>query len=197
MGRKAQRGVNFMEDSMILSLYINRDETAITQTASKYGDYCTKIAMNILKNRLDTEECVNDTWLKAWNAIPPQKPAVFSTFLGRITRNLSLDVYNANKAKKRGDGGTALVIEELADCVSSGENVQDNLDFMETKQALNDFLRTLKEEPRVMFIKRYWHEESIGDIAKQMNMSVSKVKSMLLRTRNKLKLYLQERGTIV
>jgi RNA polymerase sigma-70 factor (ECF subfamily) len=186
-----------MEDSMILTLYNDRDESAIAETASKYGGYCTKIAMNILRNSQDADECVNDTWLKAWNAIPPKMPNVLSLFLGRITRNLSLDVYNASKRKKRGGDETALMLEELGECVRSGNNTEDDYDFQETRNEINDFLRSIKEEPRVIFIRRYWYAESISDIAERFKMSESKIKSMLMRTRNKLKNHLEERGLIV
>ena len=186
-----------MEDSMILALYNNREEAAITETASKYGGYCTKIAMNILNNRQDADECVNDTWLKAWNAIPPKMPAVLSLFLGRITRNLSIDVYNANRRKKRGGDDTTIMLEELGECISMSSNTEDDFDFKETKEAINSFLRSIKEEPRVVFIRRYWYADSVADIARRYKMSESKVKSLLMRTRNKLKQYLEEGGVII
>jgi RNA polymerase sigma-70 factor (ECF subfamily) len=179
-----------MKDNEILTLYYNRDESAITATASKYGNYCTKIAMNILQNNQDSDECVNDTWLKAWNAIPPQEPTVLASFLGKITRNLSLNRYNAAKSKKH----MPLLLDELSDCITNSRSLEDDFDIRETGKTISDFLRSIDEEPRLIFVRRYWYTDSIAEIAVQFNMSQSKVKSMLLRTRNKMKLYLQERG---
>jgi RNA polymerase sigma-70 factor (ECF subfamily) len=183
-----------MDDNAIINLYNCRDESAIAETASKYGSYCTKIAMNVLRNRQDADECVNDTWLKAWNAIPPQVPAVLSCFLGRITRNLALNVYNAGVAKKRGGEDIPLIFEELEDCVRSRHSTEEEFDARETKKHIDEFLKTLKDEPQTLFIRRYWHAESIAEICKRFDMSESKVKSMLARTRQKLKVYLEERG---
>jgi RNA polymerase sigma-70 factor (ECF subfamily) len=186
-----------MEDKSILNLYNSRDESAITQTASKYGGYCTKIAMNILRNAQDADEVVNDTWLKAWNSIPPMMPAVLSSFLGRITRNHALNALKSNNTKKRGGTQVHLVLEELDECIQSGMNTQEEFEAKETENVIGEFLYTIKEESQVVFVRRYWHYDSIADIARRYKISESKVKSILLRTRNKLKLYLEERGIIV
>jgi len=186
-----------MEDRSILNLYNSRDESAITETAAKYGGYCTKIAMNILRNEQDADECVNDTWLKAWESIPPMVPVILSSFLGRITRNLALNALKANNTKKRGGNQIHLVLEELDDCIQSPASTESEFDSKETEKTISDFLYTLKKESRVVFVRRYWYYDSISDIAKAHKMSKSKVKSMLLRTRNKLKQYLEERGIII
>jgi RNA polymerase sigma-70 factor (ECF subfamily) len=185
-----------MNDNKILALYNNRDESAITETSAKYGGYCTAIAMNILQNKQDADECVNDTWLKAWEAIPkmPEPPKILSSYLGRITRNLSLNLYNAGRAEKRGGSDVTLLLEELGDCAGASHDTGEEFDSRETGKAISDFLRSIETEPRKIFVRRYWYSDPIGELATRFNMSESKIKSMLMRTRDKLKLHLQERG---
>ena len=182
-----------MEDSEIIRLYWERSGDAIAATAGKYGGYCRAIARNILGSEEDAEECVNDAWLKLWNAIPPQRPARLSAFLGRVVRNLALDRFQRARAEKRG-GGLEPVLEELSDCVSGGESVEQAIDRAELLAAINGFLGSLPKQKRDLFVLRYWYARPIGDIAAQQNMSVGSVTMSLKRSREKLKAYLTERG---
>lgn len=191
-----------MEDSKILDLYWERKEAAILETDRKYRDYCMHIAINILSSYEDSEECVNDTWLKAWDLIPPARPANLKAWLGKITRNLSLDRYFYNSAKKRGAGQIPLVLEELKDLQISGTagstppQGQPELaaEAMVVNEVLNHFLGSLKTENRVIFMRRYWYLDSIRDIAEALKISESKVKVSLFRSRKKLRQILQEEG---
>jgi len=185
-----------MDDTMILELYQNRSESAITETASKYGSYCLAIATNILKNRQDAEECVNDTYYKVWEAIPPEKPASFSSFIGRVTRNTSFNKYNSRKRKMRFGNEFALLLSELNDCIPSGNKVEDEIDSLITAESINEFLYSIDKESRVIFMRRYYYADSIKAIAERLVMSESKVKSNLFRTRNKLKTRLESEGIL-
>ena len=180
-----------MTDSEILTLYQTRAESAIEETQSRYGAYCFAIAMNILQNRQDAEECVNDTFLNAWNVIPPQEPRSFSSFLGRITRNLSLDKYKSRKAEKRGGNDTDLLLSELEDCVSSDFNVEDRVEEKDLSREIDAFLKSVKEEDAAYFLCRYWYGDTVPTIAEKFSVGQSKVKMSLLRTRKKLKAYLE------
>lgn len=186
-----------MEDSQIVELYWQRNESAITETQSKYGRYCHKIAANILQNGEDAEECVNDTYIGAWNAMPPHKPAILSTFLGKITRRVSLKRYRERTAEKRGGGEIALALEELEECVSSGENIDEHLYVSELAEIINEFLRQLPIPERRVFLRRYWYFDSIADIASRYGFGESKVKMMLKRTRDKLEVQLQKEGILI
>jgi len=181
-----------MDDEMIISLYWERSESAISETDKKYGGYCTKIAMNILHNKEDSEECVNDAYLKAWNAIPPQRPMIFMSFLGRITRNLSLDKYKERRAQKRGGDKIELLLSELKNCVPSNADVEAEYEAGIIAKAINIFLDSIDLESRAVFVRRYWYADPVGLIAERFDMSESKVKSMLFRTRKKLKTYLEK-----
>ena len=183
-----------MDDAKIVQMYFVRDEQAIPVTADKYGNYCTSIAKNILGNHEDAEECVNDTYLNAWNAIPPHRPKILSTFLGKIVRNLAFNRYKHNTADKRGGGETTAVLDELADCVSGNENVEQSYEYKELVGAINDFLGILPAHKRNIFICRYWYTDSISDIAARYDMTCSAVSMTLKRLRTKLHNYLIERG---
>jgi len=183
-----------MDDAKIVQLYLNRDEHAIPITANKYGNYCTTIAKNILGNHEDAEECVNDTYLNTWNSIPPHRPKILSTFLGKIVRNLAFNRYKYNTANKRGGGEIALVLDELADYVSGKDNVEQAYEHKELVAVINDFLGTLPAEKRKIFVRRYWYTDSITNIAAHYGMSNSAVSMMLNRLRTKLHTYLEERG---
>jgi RNA polymerase sigma-70 factor (ECF subfamily) len=183
-----------MDDVVIIDLYWARSESAISETAKKYGLYCSAIAENILHSKEDSEECVNDTYLITWNAIPPQRPTVFRAFLGKITRNLSLNKYKEQRTKKRGGDEIALLFSELEDCVPSNSDVEMEYETSLIIEAINTFLRSLDSEGRIVFVRRYWYADSIGAIAARFKMSESKVKSMLFRTRRTLKLYLENEG---
>ncbi|MBQ7873533.1 MAG: sigma-70 family RNA polymerase sigma factor [Oscillospiraceae bacterium] len=183
-----------MEDSKIIELYFARSEMAIPETAEKYGAYCIGIAKNILRNTEDSEECVNDTYLAAWNAIPPTVPQKLSAFLGKITRNISLGRFRKNRAEKRGKGEAEAVLEEIEDVVSGRENIEKNYEDREVIKAVNDFLAGLSEEARSIFICRYWYFDNVEDIAGRFGKKESGIYSSLERTRKKLKKYLSERG---
>lgn len=179
-----------MDDNLIIDLYWQRDQRAISETGAKYGAYCHSIAYGVLQDSQDAEECVNDTWLRAWDSMPPQRPGKLSAFLGRITRNLALDRYDYNHAAKR-SGPFDQLLSELSDCIPSQ---RDDYAQLELTQLLNQFLRGLPEDRRNLFLRRYWYCESLQELAKRYHMSESAVKSSLFRTRNKLKAYLEKEG---
>lgn len=145
-----------MEDREIVNLYWERNSNAIKETASKYGGYCKAIAKNILGNNEDAEECVNDTYLNTWNSIPPNRPNVLSTYLGKITRNLSFDRFRQRHADKRGGGEIELVLDELGECVSGADSVEQEVEKKELIRAINSFLDTLSQEKCNIFLCRYW-----------------------------------------
>ena len=186
-----------MEDLEIVELYWNRDESALKATADKYGNYCYSIAYNILHNNEDAQECVNETYLGAWNAIPPHHPQVLSTFLGKITRRLSLNRLRSDNAQKRGGGEAALSFDELEECIASDRSIKDELAEQELAEMLNGFLSTMKENERKVFVCRYWYFEPVNEIALRFMYSPSKVKMILKRNRDRLKDYLEERGVLV
>lgn len=183
-----------MEDNTIIDLYWNRSEEAITQTDVKYGRYCYSIAYNILLSQEDAEESVSDTYMAAWNRIPPTRPNVLSTFLGRITRNISISHWRAMSAQRRGGGETELVFEELQDCVSGKQSIENDLIAKEALKVLNRFLENLPRENRIVFMRRYWYLDPIANIAANCGFSQSKVKTMLCRDRKKLKQMLTKEG---
>lgn len=183
-----------MDDRQIIALYWTRAEQAITETAKRYGRYCHAIAYNILHSRDDSEECVNDTWMRAWEAIPPHRPERLDTFLGKITRNLALNRWEKAGAEKRGGRQTALALEELRDCMPEHESVETALDSMALTDVLNRFLASLPRDSRRMFMQRYWYLRPIKAIAAEFNASESKVKMILLRARNELKQMLEKEG---
>lgn len=186
-----------MDDKQILDLYWARSERAISETADKYGRYCHYIACNILHNAEDSEECVNETWLKAWGTIPPKRPNRLSVFLGKITRNLSLNRYKKYTAEKRGGGQTALALEELQECIPASDRVEQIVDDLVLTEALNRFLASLSAETRKIFMRRYWYLSSVKEIAAEFGMGESKVKMALLRSRNELKNLLEKEGIVL
>lgn len=181
-----------MDDNRIIELYWQRSEDAIHQTSRKYGKYCYRIADNILADRQDSEECVNDTYLSAWNTIPPHRPGHLRAFLGRITRNLALNRHKQNTAKKRGGGQVELVFEELRDCIP-GQAVDHTEDLVIT-DTLNRFLGALPARTRRIFLLRYWYFSSVAEIAKEFDMSESNVKVLMYRTRQELRCLLEKEG---
>lgn len=186
-----------MDDQQIIELYWNRSDDAIAQTQRKYGKLCYKIAYNILGSHQDSEECVNDTYLRAWNVIPPKRPQKLSAFLCRITRNQALKRYASNTAEKRGGGTVTLALEELAGCIPDPGSVAAVTEQRELTRQLNGFLSTLPKESRGIFLRRYWGLESVRDIALALKLSESKVKVTLHRTRKKLKAYLEQEGIVL
>lgn len=183
-----------MEDSAIVQLYFDRSENAILETDKKYGPYCYTIAHNILANKEDAEESVSDTYLAAWNAMPPRRPSILSTFLGKITRRLSIDRWRIRTAYKRGGGELPLALDELSECVSDGETPEQTLMRRQLALRFNQFLQGLPETERSVFLCRYWYVDSIAQIASQFGFTESKVTSMLHRTRAKLRTMLQKEG---
>ena len=183
-----------MEDTLIVQLYLDRNEQAISATAQKYGSYCLSIAGNILENREDAEECVNDTYLNAWKSIPPHRPQRLSTFLGKITRNLAFNKYKYNTAEKRGGVELPAILEELADCVSKRVDVELSFARQELVAEINRFLEELPAEKRNIFVCRYWYGDSIGDIASRFRMTCAAVTMCLARLRTQLRDYLSKRG---
>lgn len=183
-----------MQDSQIVALYFNRDQRAIEETAAKYGSYCYSIVYNILNNKEDAEEAVSDTYLGAWATIPPHKPVILSTFLGKIARRTAIKHWQRSRAQKRGGGELALALEELSEYLSDGSTPETAIENAELTRILNDFLRDLPKQERTVFVCRYWYVDSIVEIAKRFGFSQSKVKSMLARTRKKLCTTLQKEG---
>jgi len=184
----------YMDDNSIIQLYWDRNDQAISITSKKYGHYCKSIAKNILNNDEDAEECVNDTYLNAWNSMPTHWPEQLATFLGKITRNLSFNKYKHNRAEKRGGGEITLVLDELMDCVSDTDNIEQIIDRQELVKAINTFVRSLSLEKRNIFVRRYWYADSVSKIAADYGMLQGSVSKTLERTRKQLKLYLTERG---
>ena len=185
-----------MEDTDIIALYFRRSEEAITETDQKYGRYCYSISHNILNNPEDAEETVSDTYLEAWNTMPPHRPPVLITFLGRITRHLSIDRWRSGKALKRGGGEVTLALEELDDCVSGGVTPEAACEEKELRLAVKNFLLTLPRQERQVFLCRYFYLDSISAIAAFTGFSTSKTKSMLHRTREKLRKALKKEGLL-
>ena len=181
-----------MNDAEIVGLYLNRDEAALTETARKYGNYCYTIAFRVLGDSEDAEETVNDTYLETWNCIPPHVPTILSAFIGKIARRLAISKWRNKTAAKRGKNSFALSLDELSECVAADDNTTKEMEEKEVVAAINAFLRELPEAQRNVFICRYWYMDSVGDISKQFHYSESKVKSMLMRTRQKLKQKLTE-----
>ncbi len=185
-----------MEDLQIVELYWNRDEDAIAQSQQKYGTYCYSIPYNFLHNNEDAQELLNDTWLAAWDAIPPHHPQILSTFLGKITRRLSLNKWRSMTAEKRGGGNFPLSLDELEECIPDHCDIDEQLEAQYLSEAIDAFLSRAKEEERKVFVCRYWYFDSVENIAKRFGYSESKVKMMLKRTRDRLKDYLIKEGLI-
>ena len=186
-----------MDDKQILDLYWERSEAAISETSKKYEKYCRYIAFNILHNDEDSEECVNDTYLRAWNSIPPNRPSVLKTFLGKITRNLSLDRYELLNAKKRNGGQMSLIFDEIQECIPSLDSTENIVEEIALTDILNRFLSSLSLEQRKIFMRRYWYLSPIKEIATEYDMSESKIKMSLFRSRNELKKLLEKEGISV
>ena len=182
-----------MEDTAIVDLYWQRSDRAISETDRKYGRYCHSIAFNFVRNNEDAEECVNDTYFALWNALPSQKPSIFSAFIGRITRNLALKKYEYISASKR-NPAVVTSFEELSDCVSGTDNVESEVESRQIENMISTFLWRQGEEKRNVFIRRYWYFDSIETICSSTGFSQSKVKSMLYEMRRKLRANLEREG---
>lgn len=183
-----------MEDHAIIELYWQRQEAAISETADKYGSFLASLSCNILRSTHDAEECVNDTYLRAWNAIPPQRPNALKLWLGRITRNLSLDRWRKTQADKRSGDETEILLGELDACIPAPGGVERHLEDREIAAILSAFLRRRPERSRAIFLRRYWYGFSIAEIARSMGCSESAVKLSLFRTRAALRETLEKEG---
>ena len=184
-----------MNDEQIIQLFFTRNEDAIRQTDDRYGAKLTRLSENIVGSREDAQECVNDTYLKAWNTIPPRKPNIFSAFLGKITRHISIDRWRKQSAQKRGGKEMICALDELGECMDEN-TLEATVSQRELTRILNDFLTGLPETERNVFLSRYWYMDSIDTIVKITGFSQSKVTSMLHRTRNKLRKRLSEEGYV-
>ena len=186
-----------MEDAAIVGLYWKRDEAAVLETEQKYGRYLTKIAFNILASIEDSRESVNDTYLKAWASMPPHKPGILSTYLGKITRQNSIDMRRKRGSKKRCASEYALSLSELTECASMGDSPEQEFELKLLANAINAYLRTLSKEVRSVFVGRYYFSDSIKEIATYHDMGESKTKSILYRTRVGLKAHLEKEGFLI
>ncbi len=186
-----------MKDNEIIELYWNRNESAIAATAERYGNYCYAIAFQILQSPEDAQECVNDTYWKAWQSIPPHRPAQLATYLGKITRNLSIDRLKRHNAQKRGKGQAESALQELEGCIPAANGLEQIVDEIVLTNAINQFLRRQSAIRRNIFVGRYWHLYSIADLARAYGMRESKIASLLFRMRNNLKAYLEKEGISV
>ena len=182
-----------MDDKKIVELFLSRDEQAIKEAQDKYGKYCRYIANNILNSDEDSEECVNDTLLRAWNSIPPAQPENLKLYLGKITRNLSLDLYAKGRAKKRSEA-TRVAFDELSECIPDSSSDTQMVEELGLKKSLNEFLSSLDSEKRIIFMQRYWYLSSVKDIAANRGLSQANVKIILLRLRAKFKKFLEKEG---
>jgi RNA polymerase sigma-70 factor (ECF subfamily) len=182
-----------MEDQQIVDLYFARSESAITETDRKYGRYCHSIAYNILEDHEDAKEIVNDTYFKAWNTIPPNRPDPLKPYVGMISRHLSLDRYEEYHTQKRG-GQVPLVLEELAECIPDNDSREDIGESVALKDALAKFIRSLPDKTQRIFLRRYWYASSVAEIAEEYGMRENSVNVLLHRTRKKLKDHLQKEG---
>lgn len=194
-GRKEEQRI--LEDKEIIALYQSRDENAIRQTEKKYSGYLTAIALNILGNREDGEECVSDTYLKAWNTIPPNIPAMLKYYLGKITRELSIDRLRKKTSRKRGGTEYDLSLEELDECISSGDSTEQAADVAVLAELIEKFLLSCSDNERDMFVCRYYFCDSLKEIAGYFGVNVSKIKNTLFRTRAALKKYLESEGYVL
>ncbi len=185
-----------MDDHAIVELYWSRSESAIAESEKKYGPYCFSIAHSILSSREDAQECVNDTYLAAWNAMPPKRPAILSTFLGKITRRLSIDRWRSKQAYKRGGGQVLLALEELGECIPGDSTPDKAYDRKRFGEVFNRFLENLPPIQRQVFLCRYWYLDSLADTAAHFGFSESKTASMLHRTRKKLRVVLEKEGLL-
>ncbi len=182
-----------MEDSKIISLFFERSEQAIRELDRKYGSVVKKTVANILTDRLDAEECVDDTYLRTWNSIPPHVPNPLAGYVCRIARNLAVNRYHANNAEKR-NGKYDLILDEMEECVPSNVNIETEYEAKELSSSINRFLSTLSQEDRFLFVRRYWYADSVSDLAAMTHGSVNRVSVRLFRLREKLRNTLVKEG---
>lgn len=183
-----------MDDNKIIDLFENRNQLAVAAVQEKYNAYCTRISMNILSDSQDSEEVVSDTFLQLWNTIPPEKPQSLMAYIARIARNLAINKLKAKNALKRGGGEGTLSFDQLDICTPSDIRVENEAEVKLLSRHISEFLYTQKEDARNIFVRRYFYCDSIDEIAKLFSFSESKIKSTLMRTREKLKIYLEKEG---
>ena len=181
-----------MEDKQIIELFFSRSEEAISKLSEKYGTYCHQVARNVLRNESDIQECVNDTYLAVWNKIPPNRPEKLSVYLGKITRRIAIDTVRKQTAQRRRSNEFDLALDELNDCIGGGMQPDQAIEQKELSKVINSFLHSLPKTEQKVFVRRYFYLESIETVAKRFSFTESKVKSMLTRTRDKLKRYLEQ-----
>lgn len=183
-----------MNDDMIIKLYFERSEDAITETDRKYGGACRSVAYNILGSHEDSEECTNDTYMKVWDAIPPQRPKKFGAFVVTIARNNAIDMYKAAKRIKNGGGFKSVGFDEIAGCLPSKESVENAVDRQAVLNAVEEFLSALPREKQIMFVRRFFYFSTYGEIAADLNSTEERVRKSLTRTREKLREFLEKEG---
>lgn len=181
-----------MDDRELVDRYWRRDEDAIADTEAKYGAYCRAIANGVLHSGQDAEECLNDVWAAAWNAMPPRRPDDLRAFLAKITRNLALKRLRSMTAEKRGGGETMVALEELEEVIPAGCSLDEQIEARELARKLDQFLGALGETERRVFLCRYWYFDSVRDVAKRFGMGESRVKMLCKRARDKLLLFLRK-----
>lgn len=182
-----------MEDSQIIDLYFERDEAAISETAAKYGAFCHGIALNILSIHADADECVNDTYLRAWNAIPPQKPIRLGAWLGKVVRNIAFDLWKKNHRQKR-YAGMEQLLSELEDCIPSPATVEHQIEEQELTEVINTWLASLPQNDCILFMRRYWNGETVNSLAQESGMSPANMAKKMYRLRQNLKSKLEKEG---
>lgn len=185
-----------LSDDEIITLFFERNEKALSAVSRKYENYCGAVVHSIIKNPQDAEECLNDTWLKTWESIPPARPKNLGGFLAKIAKNISLNRYEHSHAKKRGGGELPLVLDELSECVADKNDVEKTFEQKLLTDAVNDFLRTLPRDKRDVFVLRYWYCLSVAEIAEKTGLSRGGVSVSLTRSRRKLAAYLKKEGLI-
>ena len=183
-----------MDDEKIIELYFARSESAITETDIKYGKSCRRLTYNVTGNYEDSEECVNDTYMRLWNVIPPKRPPDLAAYLFRIARNIALNLIRGRNADKRGGAMRSVDYDEIAECLPDRNTVERQTDDDTAIRAIEKFLSSLPREKQIIFLKRYWYFNTVSDIASEMNISESKVKLTLMRTREKLRTELEKEG---
>jgi RNA polymerase sigma factor (sigma-70 family) len=185
-----------MEDEQIIGLYWQRDERAIEETSRKYGAFCMSLARSILSVREDAEECVADTWTRAWNAIPPEKPASFRAWLGRVVRNLSISRWRLERAQKRSPGAESL-LSELEDCVPASGSVERTAEARELSELISRWLDGLSRDDRTLFLRRYWYGQTLGELAAECGVRPERLAQRMFRLRGKLRAALEKEGVSV
>ena len=185
-----------MNDKQILDMLWQRDEKAIDAMQQQYGKYCRYVAMRIVEDEQDADEILNDTWLTAWNNVPPQQPEPFKAYLGALCRNHAIDRYREKYAQKR-TGQTALCLDELAECVPDNGSTLDAAAQIHLRDTLNAFLSSLPQKTRRIFLGRYWYNTPLSELANTYGMRENAVANLLLRTRKKLKQTLEKEGFFV